>query len=86
MQCRSGRNRDMLRRWCCCADRAGGVCPRRRVLFFRGSAMVHAKFVYSVDRENNKLAIALHDEVAKRIGDRLGATFGGKILIGELLE
>jgi hypothetical protein len=54
--------------------------------FFVVLRWVHAKFVYSVDRENNKLAIALHDEVAKRIGDRLGATFGGKILIGELLE
>ncbi len=48
---------------------------------------LHAKFVYSVDRENNKLTITLPDEVAKRIGDRLCATFdGGKIVIGELLE
>jgi len=36
---------------------------------------LHAKFVYSVDRENNKLTIALPEEVAKRIGDRLCATF-----------
>ncbi len=48
---------------------------------------LHAKFVYSVDRENNKLTITLPNEVAKRIGDRLCATFdGGKIVIGELLE
>ena len=48
---------------------------------------LHAKFVYSVDRENNKLTITLPDEVAKRIGNRLCATFdGGNIVIGELLE
>jgi len=48
---------------------------------------LHAKFVYSVDRENNKLTIALPEEVAKKIGDRLCATFdGGKIVISELLE
>ena len=48
---------------------------------------LHAKFVYSVDRENNRLTITLPDEVAKRIGDRLCATFdGGKIVISELLE
>ncbi len=43
---------------------------------------LHAKFVYSVDRENNKLTITLPEEVAKRIGDRLCATFdGGKIVL-----
>lgn len=48
-------------------------------------AGLHAKFVYSVDRENDRLTITLPDEVAKRIGDRLCATFdGGKIVIGEL--
>jgi hypothetical protein len=41
----------------------------------------HAKFVYSVDRENNRLTITLPDEVATRIGDRLCATFDdGKIV------
>ncbi|MEA3325301.1 MAG: hypothetical protein U9Q37_09260 [Euryarchaeota archaeon] len=28
-----------------------------------------AKFVYSADRENNKLTIALPEEAAKRIGE-----------------
>ena len=42
---------------------------------------LRAKFVCSVDREDNKLTIALPEEVAKRIGDRLCATFdGGKII------
>ena len=48
---------------------------------------LHAKFVYSVDRENNRLTIAIPEEVAKRIGDRLCATFdGGEIFISELPE
>ena len=48
---------------------------------------LHAKFVYSVDRENNKLTITPPEEVAKRIGDWSCATFdGGKIVIGELIE
>ncbi|NOQ33861.1 MAG: hypothetical protein GQ567_06705 [Methanosarcinales archaeon] len=33
---------------------------------------LHAKFVYSVDRENNKPTITLPDEVAKRIGEERG--------------
>ena len=46
---------------------------------------LHAKFVYSVDRENNKLTIALQDDAAKRIGDRLCATFdGGRSLSASL--
>ncbi len=48
---------------------------------------LHAKFIYSVDRENNKLTITLPEEAAKRIGNRLCATFDdGKIVISELLE
>ena len=48
---------------------------------------LHAKFVYSVDRANNKLTITPPEEIAKRIGDRLCATFDvGKIVISELLE
>jgi hypothetical protein len=48
---------------------------------------LHAKFVYNVDRENNKLTITLPEEVAKRIENRLCATFdGGKIIISGLLE
>jgi len=35
-------------------------------------AGLHAKFVYSVDRENNKLTIALPEGVAKRIGEEWG--------------
>lgn len=30
---------------------------------------LHAKFVYSADRENNELTIALPEEAAKRIGE-----------------
>jgi hypothetical protein len=33
---------------------------------------LHAKFVYSVDREDNKPMIALPEEVAKRIGEKRG--------------
>ncbi len=48
---------------------------------------LHAKFVYSVDRENNKLTITLPEEVAKRIGHRLSASFkDGKIVISEIKE
>ena len=36
---------------------------------------LHAKFVYSIDRENNKLTIVLPEEIAKRIGNRLFASF-----------
>ena len=43
---------------------------------------LHAKFVHSIDRENNKLTITLPEEVAKRMGDRLSAYFkDGKIVI-----
>ena len=48
---------------------------------------LHAKFVYSVDRVNNKLTITLPEEVAKKIGNRLCATFdGGNIVISESLK
>lgn len=48
---------------------------------------LHAKFVYSVDRENNKLTIVLPEEIAKRIGNRLFASFDdGKIVISEIKE
>ncbi len=48
---------------------------------------LHAKFVYSIDRENNKLTITLPEEVAKRIGNMLSASFkNGKILISEIKE
>ena len=48
---------------------------------------LHAKFVYSIDRENNKLTIVLPEEIAKRIGNRLFATFDeGKIVISEIKE
>ncbi|MGB7000834.1 MAG: hypothetical protein WBE22_02285 [Halobacteriota archaeon] len=46
---------------------------------------LHAKFVYSVDRENSKLTITLPEEVAKKIGKRLCASFEeGKIVISEI--
>jgi len=48
---------------------------------------LHAKFVYSVDRVNNKLTVTLPEEVAKKIGNRLCATFdGGNIVISESLK
>ena len=48
---------------------------------------LHAKFVYSIDRENNKLTIVLPEEMAKRIGNRLFASFDeGKIVITEIKE
>ncbi len=48
---------------------------------------LHAKFVYSVDRENNKLTITLPEDVAKKIGNRLSASFDdGKIVISEIKE
>ncbi|MCW3134109.1 MAG: hypothetical protein N2V78_07275 [Methanophagales archaeon] len=48
---------------------------------------LHAKFVYSIDRENNKLTIVLPEEIAKRIGNRVFASFDeGKIVISEIKE
>ena len=48
---------------------------------------LHAKFVYSIDREDNKLTITLPEEVAKRIGNRLSASFmEGEIVISEVKE
>ncbi|MGB2841179.1 MAG: hypothetical protein WBC40_01675 [Halobacteriota archaeon] len=45
---------------------------------------LHAKFLYCVDRENNKLTITLPEEIAKKIGNRLFASFDdGKIVISE---
>ena len=41
----------------------------------------------ALERENNRLTIALPDEAAKRMGGRLYATFdGGEIVISESLE
>jgi hypothetical protein len=46
---------------------------------------LHAKFVYSIDRKDNKLTITLPEEVAKRIGNRLSTSFKeGKIVISEV--
>ena len=48
---------------------------------------LHAKFVESIDRENNKLTIVLPEEVAKRIENRLFTSFDeGKIVIREIKE
>ena len=48
---------------------------------------LHAKFVYSIDRENNKLTIVLPEEIAKRIGNRLFASFDeGKMVVSEIKE
>ena len=46
---------------------------------------LHAQFVYSVDRVNSKLTITLPEEVAKKIGKRLCASFEDeKIVIREI--
>lgn len=48
---------------------------------------LHAKFVYSVDSVNNKLTITLPEEGAKKIGNRLCASFDeGRIVISESLK
>jgi len=48
---------------------------------------LRAKFVYNVDRENSKLTIILPEEVAKKIGNRLCASFvEGKIVISEIKD
>ncbi len=45
---------------------------------------LHAKFVYKIERENNKLTIVLPEDIAKKIGNRLFASFDeGKIIISE---
>jgi hypothetical protein len=52
----------------------------------RGEGL-HTKFVYSIDRKDNKLTITLPEEVAKRIGNRLSASFKeGEIVISEVKE
>lgn len=46
---------------------------------------LHAKFVHSIDRENNKLTITLPEEVAKKMGDRRSSYFkDGRIVISEI--
>jgi len=45
---------------------------------------LHAKFVYKIERENNKLTIVLPEDIAKKMGNRLFASFDeGKIVISE---
>jgi len=48
---------------------------------------LHAKFVYRIERENNILTIVLPEEIAKKMGNRLFASFDeGKIVINEIKE
>jgi len=48
---------------------------------------LHAKFVYRIERENNKLTIVLPEDIAKKMGNRLSASFDdGKVIISEIGE
>ncbi len=48
---------------------------------------LHAKFVYRIERENNKLTIVLPEDIAKKMGNRLSASFDdGKVIISEIEE
>jgi hypothetical protein len=48
---------------------------------------LHAKFVYRIERENNILKIILPEDIAKKMGNRLFASFDkGKIVISEIKE
>ncbi|MDP2766144.1 MAG: hypothetical protein Q8O41_01645 [Candidatus Methanoperedens sp.] len=45
---------------------------------------LHAKFVYRIERENNILTIVLPEDIAKKMGTRLFASFDkGKIVISQ---
>jgi len=46
---------------------------------------LHAKFGYKIERENNILTIVLPEEIAKKMGNRLFASFDeGKVVISEV--
>ena len=48
---------------------------------------LHAKFVYRIERENNILKIVLPEDIAKKMGNRLFASFDeGKIVISGIEE
>jgi hypothetical protein len=48
---------------------------------------LHAKFVYRIERENNILKIILPEDIAKKMGNQLFASFDkGKIVISEIKE
>ncbi len=48
---------------------------------------LHAKFVYRIERENNILTIVLPEDIAKKMGNRLFASFDdGKVIISEIEE
>lgn len=43
---------------------------------------LHARFVYRIEREKNKLTIILPENIAKKMGNRLSASFDdGKVII-----
>lgn len=46
---------------------------------------LHAEFIYHVDKKNNKLIIALPEDISKKIGSKLYALFkDGNIIIKEI--
>jgi len=46
---------------------------------------LHAKFGYKIERENNILTIVLPEDIAKKMGNRLFASFDeGKVVISEI--
>ena len=48
---------------------------------------LHAKFVYRIEREKNILTIVLPEDIAKKMGNRLFASFDdGKVIISEIDE
>ncbi|VVB86074.1 Uncharacterised protein [uncultured archaeon] len=48
---------------------------------------LHAKFVYRIERENNILTIVLPEDIAKKMGNRLFASFDdGKVIISGIEE
>lgn len=48
---------------------------------------LHARFVYRIEREKNKLTIVLPEDIAKKMGTRLSASFDdGKVIISEIEE
>ncbi len=48
---------------------------------------LHAKFVYRIERQDNILTIILPEDIAKKMGSHLFASFDeGKIVISEIKE
>lgn len=48
---------------------------------------LHARFVYRIEREKNKLTIVLPEYIAKKMGNHLSASFDdGKVIISGIWE